>query len=318
LTSAAKPTKWQCLDWRSRLLGTVVIGMAIACIFHSLLLRCIDLWTTEPQYSHGFLVPCMALGLGWFRRERFLQGTARSSVFGLTITLCGIAGHITAEYFSVQAIDSASFLLATSGAALWIWGRRAFAGLWPAVLFLGFMLPLPFQIERVLSDPLQLIGANEAAWYIQTFGIPAIAQGNRILMGDTRLEVDETCSGLRMVLASFSISTAAVIVSKRMIWEKLLILMSALPIALICNVAKIVATAIAYQSFERNTTDAVFHDLSGWLMMPLAMLLLFLELRLLDCLFVQADDSRPGITYHAKTQLTSVQARRHCSFEKSQ
>ena len=308
MTSAAKPTKWQCPDWLSRLLSTIVFGVAIAFLFRDLLMRCIDLWITEPQYSHGFAVPIMAVGLGWFRREKFLHGTARSSAFGLTMTLCGIAGHITADYCRVEAIDLVSFLFATSGTVLLIWGRRAFAGLWPAVLFLGFMLPLPFQIERVLSGPLQVIGSNEAALYIQTFGIPAIAQGNTILMGNLRLEVTETCSGLRMLLAFFAISTAAVVVSKRMVWEKLLMLMSAVPIALICNVAGIVATAIAYQSFERDTTDAAFHDLSGWLMMPPAMLLLFLELKLLDCLFVQAGDSRPGITYHAKTQPSSAQA----------
>lgn len=308
MTSAAKPTKWQCPDWRWRLFGTLVFGMMIAVLFRDLLLRCVDRWTTEPQYSHGFVVPLIASGLGWFRRDMFLYGTARSSASGLAVTLCGIVGHITADHFGLEAVDSAAFLFTTSGAALMIWGRRAFAGLWPSVLFIGFMLPLPSQIERVLSGPLQIIGANEAAWYIQTSGIPAIAQGNCILMGDTRLGVDETCSGLRMVLAPFAISTVAVIVSKRMVWEKLLILMSALPIALICNVVKIVATAIAYQSFERDTTDSVIHHLSGWLMMPLAMLLLFLELKLLDWLFVPAGDSRPGITCHAKTQSSSVQA----------
>ena len=85
--------------------------------------------------------------------------------------------------FPSKQLTAVSFLFTTSGATLLIWGRRAFSGLWPAVLFLGFMLPLPFQIERVLSGPLQVMGASEAAWYIQTFGIPAIAQGNTILMG---------------------------------------------------------------------------------------------------------------------------------------
>ena len=201
-----------------------------------------------------------------------------------------------------------SFLLIITGTTLLIWGRRAFAGLWPAVLFLGFMLPLPFQIERALSGPLQILGANESAWYIQTFGIPAIAQGNTILMGDTRLGVADACSGLRMLMVFFAISTAAVIVSKRTAWEKLLMLLSALPIALICNIVRIVATAVAHQSLGRATADLVFHDLSGWLMMPLAMLLLFLEIKLLDCLFVDAGDSRPGMTYHAPTAPFTVQS----------
>lgn len=308
MTSATKPTEWLCPDWRSRLCGTVVFGIAIAILFRDLLLGCVNRWATEPQYSHGFAIPIMALGLGWFSRHKFQPGTAHSNAFGLAMILAGIVGHIAAVYFYVEAIDAISFLLVVTGTTLLIWGRRAFAGLWPAVLFLGFMLPLPFQIERALSGPLQILGANESAWYIQTFGIPAIAQGNTILMGDTRLGVADACSGLRMLMVFFAISTAAVIVSKRTAWEKLLMLLSALPIALICNIVRIVATAVAHQSLGRATADLVFHDLSGWLMMPLAMLLLFLEIKLLDCLFVEAGDSRPGMTYHASTAPFTVQS----------
>ena len=308
MTSATRPTAWLCPDWRSRLCGTVVFGIAIAILFRDLLLGCVNRWATEPQYSHGFAIPIMALGLGWFSRHKFQPGTAHSNAFGLAMILAGIVGHIAAVYFYVEAIDAISFLLVVTGTTLLIWGRRAFAGLWPAVLFLGFMLPLPFQIERALSGPLQILGANESAWYIQTFGIPAIAQGNTILMGDTRLGVADACSGLRMLMVFFAISTAAVIVSKRTAWEKLLMLLSALPIALICNIVRIVATAVAHQSLGRATADLVFHDLSGWLMMPLAMLLLFLEIKLLDCLFVEAGDSRPGMTYHASTAPFTVQS----------
>ena len=307
LTTAIKPTEWHCPDWRSRLSGTILFGILIVYLFRDLLLGCINRWTTEPQYSHGFAIPIMALGLGWFSRHRFLHGTARSSIFGLAMILGGIVGHVTSVYFYVEAIDAVSFILTITGTTLLIWGRRAFAGLWPAVLFLGFMLPLPFQIERSLSGPLQILGANESAWYIQTFGIPAIAQGNTILMADTRLGVAEACSGLRMLMVFFAISTAAVIVSKRTAWEKLLIMVSAIPIALICNVVRIVATAVAHQTLGRAAADLVFHDFSGWLMMPLAMVLLFLEIKLLDCLFVEASDSRPGMTYHISTAPFTIQ-----------
>jgi len=285
-----------------RLFATFVFSIAIVILFRELLTGCIARWTTEPQYFHGFAIPVIALGLCWFRRKHFLPGTARSSVHGLAMILCGIVSHVAAVWFFVDTIEAVSFLLVIVGTTLLIWGRRAFSGLWPAVLFLGFMLPLPSQIDHALSRPLQALGTSEAAWYIQTLGIPAIPQGNTILMGDTRLGVAEAFSGLRMLLVFLAISTAAAIISNRTTWEKLLMLMSALPIALICNVAGIVATAVAHQSLGPARADMIFHHLSGWLMLPLAMLLLFLELKLMDILFVQAGDSRPGVTYHAMRQ----------------
>ncbi len=215
--------------------------------------------------------------------------------------LIGIAClcHQAATWFYVEAIDAIGLLFALSGITLLVWGRRFFAGMWPAVLFTGFMLPLPFQLERTLSGPLQMLGASESAWYIQTMGIPAIAQGNTILMGDVRLGVAEACSGLRMLMVFFAISAAAVVLSDRARWEKLLILFSAIPIALISNIVRIVATAAAFQYASRETVDLIFHDLSGWLMMPFAILLLYLELKLLDWVFVEQTDPAPGLTWHS-------------------
>ena len=302
MTSSPRLTEWNCPDWRSRLVSTIVFGVAIVILFRDLLSGCLNRWSTEPQYSHGYAVPIMALGLGWISRHKILNGTARSNVWGLGLLLVGIVGHLAAACVYAEAVDGASFLLTITGSMLLIWGRRAFQAQWPAVLFMGFMLPLPYEIEHALSAPLQQIGASEAAWYIQMLGIPAIAQGNTILVGDTRLGVADACSGLRMLMVFLAISTAAVIISQRTAWEKLTLLLSAIPIALVCNVFRIVATAVAHQSLGRETTDLVVHDLSGWLMMPCAILLLFLELKLLDCLFVNVCEFGPGVSYLRKTR----------------
>lgn len=289
---------WRCRDWPWRVVATVVMVAMIVFVFRDLLSGCVSRWASEPQYSHGFAIPLMAIGLGWFRREKTIAGDARSHLSGLGLLGFGGVFHLLATYFYVEAIDAAGFLISLTALVLLIWGQRLFRGIWPAVLFVGFMLPLPFQLERMLSDPLQLLGASESAWFIQAFGIPAIAQGNTILMGDTRLGVAEACSGLRMLMVFFAISAAAVIISDRSRWEKLFILFSAIPIALISNIVRIVATAVAYQYASRETADLIFHDLSGWLMMPLAMALLYLELKTIDVLFVEVSDARPGILCH--------------------
>jgi exosortase len=278
----------------------VTAGLAgiMAWVFQDLLSNCVSRWTTEPQYSHGFIIPMMAVGLGWMRRSHIPPGDARSHISGLLLTITGSLLHLLATYFYLEAFDAAGFLFCLTGIVLLVWGKRFFRGVWPAVLFTGFMLPLPFQLERMLSDPLQVMGATEATYFIQTFGIPAIAQGNTILMGDIRLGVEEACSGLRMLMVFIAISAAAVIVSDRSRWEKILIFFSAIPIALISNIVRIVATALAYEYADRETADLIFHDLSGWLMMPLAMLLLFLELKIIDLLYVEVPDAHPSLSFH--------------------
>jgi exosortase len=290
--------QWRCLDWPARALVTAGLAGVMAWIFRVLLGNCITRWTTEPQYSHGFVIPVMAVALGWMRRTHIPPGEARSHLSGLLLTITGSLLHLMATYFYFEAFDAVGFLFCLTGIVLLVWGKRFFRGVWPAVLFTGFMLPLPFQLERMLSDPLQVMGATESTYFIQTFGIPAIAQGNTILMGDIRLGVEEACSGLRMLMVFIAISAATVIVSDRSRWEKILIFFSAIPIALISNIVRIVATALAYEYADRETADLIFHDLSGWLMMPLAMLLLFLELKIIDLLYVQVPDAHPGLSFH--------------------
>lgn len=279
---------WKCDDWKQRALLSVVFCAGLWFLFHDLLAAFVNRWTNEPQYSHGFAIPLMAIGLGWYLSDRIPRGHAHSSGWGLPWIIAGIVLHIASVYVFVEVGDCVALLLCIVGGILLIWGRYLTAGVWPAILFLVFMFPLPFRIERMLSAPLQLFGASEAAYYIQACGIPAVAKGSMILMGDHKLGVAEACSGMRMLTVFLAISAATVIITRRSLWEKVIILLSAIPIALICNIGRIVATALAHTWFGQKTADLVFHDLSGWLMMPSAMLLLYLELKLLDWIFVPA------------------------------
>lgn len=299
---------WACPDWKARAVWSAVFCAALALLFGDLLTSFIVRWSTEPQYSHGFAVPLMAVGLGYYLRDRIPSGIARSDALGLALLIAGSLVHILGVYVFIEAADCLGLLLCIGGGTLLIWGRKVLTGLWPAILFLIFMFPLPFRVERMLSAPLQLYGAEQAAYHIQTLGIPAVASGSLILMGDHKLGVAEACSGMRMLTVFIAISAATIIVTKRSLWEKVIILFSAIPIALICNIGRIVATALAHHWFGQSTADLVFHDLSGWLMMPSAMALLFLLLRTLDWLFVPAPHAESQVRPGSRVILPGVPA----------
>ena len=290
ILTSHEATDWTCPDWRNRAIWSAVLCLATGFLFLDLLQSFMSRWSTEPQYSHGFAIPLMAAGLGWYRRDQIRPGQARSHAWGLLWISFGIVLHVLGVYLFIEFADCLGLLSCIVGGTLLIWGRRLALGVWPALFFLVFMFPLPFRVERLLSAPLQLYGAEQAAWYIQMFGIPAVAKGSMILMGDHKLGVAEACSGMRMLTVFVAISVATMIVCKRSSWEKTIILLSAVPIALICNVGRIVATALAHSLFGQKMADLVFHDLSGWLMMPIAMLLLYLLLKLLDWLFIPAPE----------------------------
>jgi exosortase/archaeosortase family protein len=115
---------------------------------------------------------------------------------------------------------------------------------------------------------------------LQTLGLPALAEGNTILLGDVRIGIVEACSGLSMLVVFIALATAAALLLRRPLWEKLLLVGSALPIALLANVARITVTALLHEMVGDEEADAFFHDWAGWFMMPLAVALILAELRL--------------------------------------
>lgn len=295
---------WMCPDWRKRAIWSAVFCLVTGFLFQDLLWSLVNRWNTEPQYKHGFAIPIMAVLLGvFFLSDRIRSGKAHSDQWGLLWVGLGVVFHILGVYLFVEFADCLALMFCIIGGILLLWGRNLTLGVWPAIVFLVFMFPLPFRFERMLSAPLQLYGAEQAAWYIQMFGIPAVAKGSLILMGEHKLGVAEACSGMRMLTVFFAISYAAIIIERRSLWENVVILLSAIPIAIICNVARIVATALAYSYFGEELADKVFHDVSGYLMMPAAILMLMLLLKVLDWLFIPAPEAdtklrsvaRPGI-----------------------
>jgi len=100
-------------------------------------------------------------------------------------------------------------------------------------------------------------------------------------MGAVRLGVVEACSGLSMLVIFFALSTAVAIVVRRPLWERLLLVASAVPIALLCNIIRITVTGVLHKVAGAQLADYVFHDLAGWLMMPMALGMLWVELKIL-------------------------------------
>ena len=191
-----------------------------------------------------------------------------------------------------------SFLPCLAGLWLLIGGRTAWRWGWPAIAFLAFMVPLPYTLSLSLAGPLQRLATLASTFLLQTIGMPAVAEGNVILLNEVEVNVVEACSGLRMLVVFFAFATAVALIVKRPLWEKLLLVASAIPIALVVNIMRITATGLLYETVSGAAAKLVFHDLAGWLMMPVALALLGLELQFLKRLVIE-----PGWTSRGRPNL---------------
>ena len=239
-------------------------------------------WATDAQYSHGFLVPLFAGYLLWRRRHQLASADLQPRWWGVGIVLAGLAMRLVSVFFYQPWLDAGSLLVVLAGVAATAGGRRALIWAAPAILFLVFMIPMPHRFQTVLGGVLQGVATRASTYALQTLGVPAVSEGNVVLLTDTRLEVVEACSGLSMLVTFFALATAVAMLSRRSWPEKLVLFVSAIPIAVLANVARITITGVLYDTNNSNMARTVFHDLAGWLMMPLALVLLIAELYLMD------------------------------------
>lgn len=270
--------------------------IALAWVFWPTLDVLAQKWHSDPQYSHGYLVPLFALFLLWSRREQIPAATFQPSWWGLPLIALGLAVRFVGTCFYHDWLTALALLPTVAGLSVLTGGWPALRWSWPAVAFLVFMLPLPYRLEVGLAHPLQRIATVASTFALQTLGFTAFADGNVIRLGQVRIGVVEACSGLSMLVIFFALSTAVALVVKRPWPDRLLIWLSAVPIALAANITRITVTGVLHKVAGQKLADLVFHDLAGWLMMPYALGLLWVELRLLDWLLVpQAPRDDPSV-----------------------
>ncbi len=263
------------------------LGLAYAPNFRNLIAQ----WNRDPNYSYGFFVVPIAALIFWSRRGRLdpSRMAPRWWCFAPLVALAAVR-YVLYER-NEQYAETATIPLAAAGLALALGGWHLLRVALPAVAFLFFMLPLPPSLNALLARPLQGLATAGSVSLLQTLGLPVVAEGNVIIVGPTPLEVAKACNGLSMLLSFVTLIAATVILVRRPLVERVVLTLSAVPIALVSNVLRIVATAECYHRFGQHAGDKMMaHDLAGWAMMPLALLLVWLELRVLSWLFVEMED----------------------------
>ena len=239
-------------------------------------------WTTDPQYSHGFLVPLFSAYLLWTRRGMLVAAELTPRWWGAGIVALAVALRLIGHFFYQPWLDAGSLLICLAGIAAAAGGRCVLVWSGPAILFLIFMLPLPYGVQSILGGALQRVATVISTYTLQTIGVPALSEGNVILLSETKLGVVEACNGVSMLITFFALAAAVAILVPRSRVEKIVIVASAIPIAVLANVTRITVTGLLYEASRSDLARIVFHDLAGWLMMPLALGMLLVELFILS------------------------------------
>jgi len=257
-----------------------VIG-GIVCLALFCMLFCDNLWhfyyawTTDDNYSHGFLVPLLSL---YFASQVVQRGRVPiCSGVGLGCILLGLAlcGRLISIPLPIPFLGDLALLIGLTGIFALLLGATALKRYWFVFFFLVFMVPLPIAMYSRIASPLQLLASWLASTVMNATGVPVLCEGNRMtLPGGVQMFVAEACSGMRQMTGFLALTAAVAYLTTRPGWYRAIVILSALPIALTANVARIVMTGYIMHFVNPQYASGTYHTVEGILMMGFGLLLM--------------------------------------------
>jgi len=268
-------------SWRAADCALLAVLLGVGAYLHRQpLADIVAIGLRDEEQSHIFLAPVVALWLLWLRRSRLRYVSRRPSPVGPLLAAAGWLASWWGFSTGVQLMWHGGALVTLVGIVLSFTGTLPLRLFAPVFAALGFMLPIPGIVRHEIAYPLQAMAATITHGTFELIGIGAVKSGNVLVINGEQVAVGEACNGMRMVFALMLVVYAFAFCTPLKPGTRLVLLLVSPVVALGCNVVRLVPTSLffGYGSVEAAQT---FHDLAGWVMLPVALLALLGVLRLI-------------------------------------
>jgi exosortase len=256
------------------LFQVLLLGGAVAFLYSRVFADLAAQWWADENYSHGFVVPLISAYLVWERRDALVRCPLRGSTWGYGLVVLALALLILGQAATFGYAVRISVILVLAGLTLYLAGGRALRILTFPFGYLLFMIPLPAPVLTKIAFPLQLLAARVATSALDLFNIPVLREGNIIDLSVGRLDVTEACSGIRSLISLIALAVIFAYFTQQTWRGRILLVLSAIPIAVAANAARVALTGVLAQTFGIGAAMGFYHLFSGWLVFVVAFALL--------------------------------------------
>jgi exosortase len=240
-------------------------------------------WAKFPNLSHGFAIPFIAGYLVWARRERIRALPLAPSSWGFAVLIAGLAIFALGMRASEPFVARVSLPVILLGLSLLLAGTRITGQTWPGIVYLLFMIPLPWGTVKQVTYRSRLFDADATAFLLRLMGIPVYHDGVMLHLPNVNLEVADACSSIPAIAALLSLGVAYAAVARRPTAIRLILIVATLPLAIGANIVRITSTAAAAYWIGLWTLHTSYHMFNG----TVNFLFTFILLMVLDAILVR-------------------------------
>lgn len=241
----------------STLIGLALVGLLLVLTYRDTLALLTAYWASNDMYSYGFLVPVISALMFWARRDELPTTRVPPSLLaGGLVVVAGLTALQFGRASATNLIQEMSFVVTVAGLTLLLLGWAFLKRFWFPVAYLLAMIPFWDFLTRGVQPFFQVYSAAIGVSLLGLFGVPVFRHGFFIDLPNVRLEVAEACSGINHLVAVMCIGVPATLLLIRSWKRRLLILASAVGIALASNGVRVaVVCMFAYHGLRAANGD---------------------------------------------------------------
>lgn len=236
-------------------------------------------WMSDPNWSHGWLIPGFSLYFLFLQRRELRSIVAAPNYLGAVVLTLALAGYfVFAWVYPLSYPQALTLFVAIYGVMLLLGGWAVVRAAWFPVFFLLLSVPLPDRTYVEITRPLREIASKASAAVLPLLvpGLHADAQAvviDYILPGGQtgQLNVEEACSGMRLMMAFVTLGLAMAYLGQRPLWQRLFMVACCVPIAVLCNAVRVTMTGYFTVTGRTTLAQGTPHELLGIAMLLLAL-----------------------------------------------
>ena len=284
-----------------------VIGGIFVFLFHEEFRYLFDLWS-DPQESHGLLIPAFCLYFLYLDRHRLGKSLGRANYFGLPAILNCVGWYIFWLLNGFAYPRQLILIIMLGSIVMFVGGWSILRWVWLPIVFLLFALPIPAREHWKIAMPLREMAAIVASAVLNglpnidcshqgvvIYGFHTILEGGKSTLKEFRLDVANACSGMRILRTFVALGVAMAYLEYRPWFHRLVLLASTIPIAVFCNMLRVLITGIFHVYFSEELSSGTPHMLLGMAMLIVAFGLYGFLAWIMNRIYVEETEQSEGI-----------------------